>query len=278
VFLLKYTKVIGKVADKLNNQLYKFIYIMNETKEENSQLKWYVRRGDQPKGPFLSAKIRHFVLEEKLELTDEVSLDKITWKQIQYELEVMPLSLREDDSEDDRLRFLEKKNNRRKSWITISVLIMIILGVLWFVVEPPSKDVEQVVNCRAKPETKVNWHGCRMRNIQLSGVDLSHADLGSVQMINTNLTEANLSSANLKYANLSTSNLGYALFTNADLTGANLASTDLTNTDFTGANLSYSDLTKAKLGSAVFEKTNLSGAIWVDGQTCAADSIGKCIK
>lgn len=78
-------------------------------------------------------------------------------------------------------------------------------------------------------------------------------------------------------------NLRGAVLNNLDLSGANLSGADLTNAILTGTKLVNAKLTGAKmvdvrLSGADLTGADLSGAIWIDGGTCKAGSVGTCKK
>ncbi len=100
--------------------------------------------------------------------------------------------------------------------------------------------------CTDPASAEVDWEGCNVGDVDLSG-------------------------ANLTGAKLSKANLG-----EADLSGANLSGTNLHHTDLSRANLSGANLTKATLTYAKLTNANLSGATWTDGRICAADSVETC--
>lgn len=251
---------------------------MDNTTEDANPKRWFVRRGGTIKGPMTSAKVRHHIVEERLLLTDDVSTDKQNWQSIANTPEVVPLSMRKTNEENEQLHSAIKKNERKKSWITIVVLIVLIAGTVFMVAEPPKDNTAAKIDCSLPAAPKVNWYACPMRNRQLPGVDLSGAKLESIKMANANLTESKLIQANLRYANLSTASLAYANLQQADLTGANLAGSDLTNANLQNADLSHADLSSARLGGTILDGAKLNGTIWVDGQLCSENSVSSCNK
>ena len=67
--------------------------------------------------------------------------------------------------------------------------------------------------------------------------------------------------------------LGGAVLVKAKLTDAILTDAALYDADLTAA-----DLTRAVISHANFNQTKLSNAVWPDGATCNAASIGTCQK
>lgn len=71
-------------------------------------------------------------------------------------------------------------------------------------------------------------------------------------------------------------NLRGANLVDANLQGAYLKGADLRAANLTGANLLDAYLFEAKIEGADLTGADLSKAIWVDGRTCAFESIGYC--
>ena len=132
-------------------------------------------------------------------------------------------------------------------------------------------------NCTLAPSPGVNWTNCLKPQLNLQNINLENALLRNSQLVGSNLMSSTLSGADMAYSDLRFSNLSYSQLTQVNLLGANLKSADLSYTDLTGADLSYADLTHANLGGSKLDNVRFSYAIWVDGQTCASQSIGKCI-
>lgn len=66
-----------------------------------------------------------------------------------------------------------------------------------------------------------------------------------------------------------------------DLYKANFSGIDLSNGDFSGSNLILATFQKATLYQVKFDGANLSGAnfngaMWINGQICQENSIGRC--
>jgi RNA polymerase sigma factor (sigma-70 family) len=97
----------------------------------------------------------------------------------------------------------------------------------------------------------------RIRNRNLSGVDLSDADLSGADLSGADLSGADLSGADLSGANLSGADLSGADLSGADLSGANLSGADLS-----GANLSGADLSHANLNRAILDKETQLDSKW----------------
>lgn len=103
---------------------------------------------------------------------------------------------------------------------------------------------------------------------------LRDADLSGVNLINANLSGADLNDADLSGANLSNVNLSGADLIDADLIGAYLILTDLSGADLIGAELIGADLSRANLSDANLSDANLSDADLIGAYLINADLSG----
>ena len=94
---------------------------MTQQQPKGSGLDWFVRRGSTTRGPYSSARIRHFVLEGRLELEDEVSADGETWRRLGDVHEVVPLQLRDDGLSGREQARRAQARDRRRAWRAIAV-------------------------------------------------------------------------------------------------------------------------------------------------------------
>lgn len=241
---------------------------MSETRTRGSGLQWFVRRGAVVRGPFNSTRVRHFVLEDKLGLDDEVSADRRDWRRLGSVPEVVPLQLRTEDNgfaaEQDAARKGDRMRAARAMVVTSMLIVALIVAVSFVGREP----VQDERDCAAAPAPGVVLDGCRLSGAQMTGASLSGARLANAQLDRAKLTESDLSNADLRYADLNGADMSYANLSGADLKGANLRLTDLTNADLDGADLTYADLSRARLGGASLDRVKFEGAIWTDGGRC----------
>ena len=138
-------------------------------------------------------------------------------------------------------------------------------------------DVNKV--CKFEPGAQCSW-AVRV-GVEAPGVDLHEASLASIRLDRANLQRANLSHAiiqlgSLKEANLMLANLEGAHMHGVNLRGANLMLANLQKVNLLDADLSGANLRGANLTGAILMKVRFDNAIWTDGHTCAADSIGEC--
>lgn len=133
--------------------------------------------------------------------------------------------------------------------------------------EPIKASLNQAVDCAATAGEGVNWSACDKRGAALAGAVLRNARLDKIR-----LEDARLAGAVLEYASAKRANLR-----NADLRGAKLTAADLGGADLSGADLAGANLRYAVLDGAMLAGTRLDNAVWSDGRTCAAGSVGGCL-
>lgn len=237
---------------------------------KGSGLEWFVRRGSAIRGPFSSTRVRHFVLEGKLGLDDEVSADKIDWRRLGGVPEVVPMQMRSDDAglavDQGVARRAEHARAIRAIIVVALVVVVVMTGVTLL---GPSEGPDQR-DCTAPPAPGLLLEGCRLSGVQMRAAVLTHARMANVMLAGANLAESDLSGADLRYADLSSADLSYARLVGVDLKGANLRLADLTNADLSGADLSFADMSRARLGGTTLDGALLNGAIWTDGRHCGA--------
>ncbi|MCK4742465.1 MAG: pentapeptide repeat-containing protein [Sulfuriflexus sp.] len=137
---------------------------------------------------------------------------------------------------------------------------------------------EVVIDCQAVPKFAVNWTNCILLNKNLQSANLENALLLNARLASANLQSANLRNANMSYIELRNANLIGADMSMASLKGANLSGADLRGASLVNADLSFANLTGANLRNANLDGAILSKAIWFNGSTCAAGSVGECLR
>ena len=237
---------------------------------------WFVRREGQVRGPFTSARVRHYVLEGRLQMGDEVSNDQVTWQILSQVPEVVPMQFRRDGDVDAESLARYERRERLRAWTGILVAVTLIFVAVGLSLWLGDGRMAAAVNCASPAAPGVKWQGCRLDGVQLASADLQGADLSNASLMNANLADATLSGSDLSYGNFTGTDLSFALLDGARLLGANLRHANLANADLSEANLAYADLTGALLGSAKISNARLDGAIWTDGRHCRAPSLGSC--
>ncbi|MBI3560784.1 MAG: pentapeptide repeat-containing protein [Gammaproteobacteria bacterium] len=157
------------------------------------------------------------------------------------------------------------------------VLVVLVLGAavfagLKFIPTPVSG-----AQCNAKPAAAVNWSNCNLQALQAIKADLQHSQLMGANLATANLFGSNLNAANISYAIFFQANLSYVELQNGQAKGTDFTGADLTNANLSHSDLSYANFKLAKLNNTHLEGANLAHAIWIDGVTCLAGSIGKCV-
>jgi len=272
---------------------------------------WYIRHlaDMEVKGPFPAGQISQEILLGRHKAEDEVSHDKEQWYKIRELPELLPNVLSSDAEQpefEDRLAAArrwaderrdiagrgtknsneikrlhglvnnaKKKNNFVSSCIQMGAVLGIVfaLVVLAFQYSP---EIKVEVDCSAAAKPGVDWRECVLVSMQLAETELKAANLMNTNLEYANMVGANLSQSNLKYSKLNSANLQGANLTKANLKGASLIGTDLSDATLQQADLSYATLRGAIIDDADFSAAILDGAIWVDGRSCAKDSIGQC--
>ncbi len=133
-----------------------------------------------------------------------------------------------------------------------------------------------VPDCRATAAHGVNWDFCAKPRQQLGERDLAGMSARNAQLSGTNLVSANLRGADLAYADLSATDFTLADARQIRLVGASLRNAVLNHARLTGADLSFADLSGASLAGAELSAVRLGNTIWTDGRVCARDSVGVC--
>lgn len=171
----------------------------------------------------------------------------------------------------------ELKYRRERFFGIAAILIVLLILALYAVFNLEPVNPVKVgfhgpyAACSEPASSQVNWARCDKNGAWLKGVDLSSALLRD-----TRLNAANLSHSNLSYANLSGADLSFANLQQAKLTGADLTAANLTYAELRDADLRHADLRGAKLDAATLIGARLDDATWIDGQHCAAISVGEC--
>lgn len=241
---------------------------MSASRTKGSGLEWFVRRGGVVRGPFSSTRVRHFVLEGKLGLDDEVSADRKDWRRLGAVAEVVPLQMRTDAP----AFATEQQTQRRGEWVrttrAVVVSLMVIIALISAVSLVGRQPDEDRRDCAAAPAPGVLLEGCRLDGVQMTAASLAGARLANASFAGANLSESDLDDADLRYADLTGADLSYAKLKRANLKGTSLRLADLTNTDLGAADLSFADLSGAILGGARLGQAKLEGTIWTDGLVC----------
>jgi hypothetical protein len=176
-----------------------------------------------------------------------------------------------------RTKLMQKFRQRKQPlfWPTFTLislsLLVLFIGVFYAESFPTS-----LSSCNKPAAAHINWENCLKPKVNLENKDLSNAQLRNSQLSESNLMNTKLNGANLSYADLHASNLSYSQMQNTNLKGANLKNVDLSYADLSNSDFSYADLRQANLGGSKLDNVRFDHAIWIDGRTCAVQSIGQC--
>lgn len=158
--------------------------------------------------------------------------------------------------------------------LTVVGIVLVIFIVITFI--QPSETYQQA-DCSQLPEPGINWSLCNKQGENLSGMDLTGSRFENAKMSHVDLTRSRLDGSYFSYADLSQSLLQQASLVEARMVGANMRQANLQNADLSRADLSYAELEGANLTDAVLTDARLDNAIWLNGETCLAGSLGACL-
>ena len=275
------------------------------------QEKWYLRQYGEAVGPFPALQIARYLLLQRLEGEDQISLDSRRWYRIRDVAEVQPDKLEglaelpgnlreqltatrewvaqhpelfarsahgvEDElllQEDYQAQLAGRRINRPMGY-ALAVLLGLVVIVLAFVL--PSAMFPDEADCEAPPSPGVNWGNCLLQGSRLDNADLRGAKLRNAQLGSSALRGANLEGADLAYTDLSLARMRGARLVGADLTGANLRNADLQAANLQGADLGYANLIGVEWRGANLDGVRLGYAIWSEDIVCMPESVGQCI-
>jgi hypothetical protein len=258
---------------------------MMQNQDDNKPDSWFVKRDGLVLGPLASARVRHLLLDGELELGDQISPDKHTWKAIGDLPNVVPLQLRAQAgdreaqakiAERERVRAKDnEEENRfplRTLVISLTIIAIFITLSVWYGMP---KESESSL-CDAPPAPGVIWRNCRFGDLDLGDASLAGANLNSTVLRGANLKATDLRRADIRYADLSYADLRHTQLQAAVLVGANLQFADLGGADLSQADLRFADLSNSRIDDARLQGARLQGALWLNGRSCGAESIGKC--
>ncbi|MCU7906452.1 MAG: pentapeptide repeat-containing protein [Candidatus Thiodiazotropha sp. (ex Epidulcina cf. delphinae)] len=256
-----------------------------QQQDEKSPQAWFVRHEGLVMGPFSGARIRHLLLKGELDLEDEVSPDKMQWLKIKANPAIVPLQLRAEAGDREAMAQVEARekayarDSEQETHFPLIPLLVALLLTGTIVVFSLWIGMPEDVNrpqCDAPPGPGVNWRNCLMVDLDVGAASLAGANLNNAVLRNARLSATDLTAADLRYANLSQADLRYAQLGEAILVGADLRQADLRDADLSRADLRFADLSDSRIDDATLQGVRLDGAIWIDGRSCGADSIGNC--
>lgn len=240
---------------------------------------WYLKKGEKIFGPFAAAKVRHFLIEGKIDLRDGVSRDKKNWGFLLSQPEVVPLQMRDPEAFANADVTDELDPGKKGSlWMPIILAIVLIGGAISASMMFQGSENADLPDCTAEPAPGINWNSCNKRSMSAENSNLDGLSAINVVMSGVKMSGSSFKNAQLRYALFEEADLSYSDFTGASLKGANLHGADLTNVIFTGSDMRYADLSDTRLGGVQMINTRLDGAIWNNGKPCKPGSVGECVQ
>src|SRR3569623_1729588 len=246
---------------------------------------WYVRRGDEVKGPYPSGLITRYVLLGRVRANDEVSIDGATWGLISDHPDLIPSVMKDPDAAPQRLeaarRWADERDGERRSADGASETAA---GEQRQRSERRAPEIPDIVDYRVSRSTRAAEHAESARQwLGLLGIVAVTVGVVAVilyfykppppeQLVDCSATPA----PSVKWSDcvLPGVHLAGADLTGATLTGAILRGAQRSHAHFVKAVLSYADLTGAELAGVELSDAKLGNTIWAGGMICAPESLG----
>ncbi len=234
-------------------------------------------RSDEDQQRLLQARLRE---DERLKDRRRSELSEFQGrrnKKDRRQLEDLNVRIHREIKNQTQENYVQDSRNTLPMFIGALLLIgLMIVGI--FVYIETAKLGPQSPDCNSQPGPAVNWSHCQMEGVQLSSRDLHDARFNNTNLTAARLSNSRLMNADLAYANLALADLQQADLQQASLKGTNLRNADLRRSNFSASDLSYADLSNADIDGAIFKDAILYKTIWIDGEVCLPESVGRCLK
>jgi len=247
---------------------------MNDELNRSHDKIWYVRKEGKVFGPMAASRVRHHLLEGKLELSDEVSRNRQSWQSIRNQPEVVPVQMRNPDAYAGDGN--DATGGKKRFWTTLITLMAILAGLIVTVVMVDNGPDRSIVDCNAMPAAQINWSNCNKHRFNAQGANLTDLIATNAILTSVNFAGSKMANANLGYSRLDDSDFAYADLSGAIIKGASLKNVDFSNARLNDADLRFSDFSGARISGADLSGAKLENAVWIDGRKCARGSIGSC--
>lgn len=244
---------------------------------------WYMRRGDEVRGPFPAGQISRFILLGRIRKDDEISTDQINWQVVSDVPVLIPEEMKDDPSNEEayerlmqaRMREDERRTGDRRERVeTIDEAIKQRRSNK----ERRAEEEEAVVRHRevktkvyeaTKPQKQSNVAGGLLAAAVLVAVisaawhfqpwqQADEADCSAPPQPWVNWNNCQMEGVQLVAADLRGVRLRNAFLIGADLRGAQLGAADLAYANLANAKLSTAKLEQAVLVGANLRHTDLS--------------------
>ncbi len=252
---------------------------MTESASRPGEDQWYLRRGEDVRGPFPWAAITRHAGLGRIRPSDLLSRDRREWqpsRELLPSLDEIALAGAADidpPSASERFGAVADRHPARVPLLAVALALGLCAALA---VHGPSSRVAAQPDCRAPAAPGVNWEFCRFEALDLAGANLAGLAARNAALRGAHLPGARLTAADLAYADLRGADVTLADLAQARLVGASLRDARLNHAQLTGADLRNADLRGASVAGVQWSAARLGGALWVDGRVCPPDAVGEC--
>jgi uncharacterized protein YjbI with pentapeptide repeats len=282
---------------------------------DDSKELWFVRRGDEVRGPYCWSVIARDVGLGRIHAAHRLSRDQVSWLGVEEILPKTPApetlvgsahderrvqrrSVTRDPPVEQRAAderrtaeasgVVERRLRSERVWAGLNLsarpqarapLLVIVLALsasLALATHLSLPAGAAAPDCHAAAAAKVNWDFCAKPKQQLAQGNLAGMSARNAQLSGADLSNANLRGVDFAYADLSATDFTLADARQARLVGASLRKAVFNHAQLIGADLSFADLSGASLVDVDLSATRLGNTIWTDGRVCAENSVGAC--
>lgn len=259
---------------------------------------WFMRRGNEVRGPFPAAQITRYILLGRISPTDEISMDRVVWQPVANVGAVQPTGLEDQQSQvlalrraDERLAddrranqtaaqnaaFENRRRGDRRRHEPLAVVQHRELKTRLFKDQPASGEtvlrqvlfalvvavlalIAYALYTPAPPDDVSHCGDAPAAAVVWSNCHKEGARLEAANLSGARLNNADLSGAHLRAAKLAGANLSYTNLSVADLSYSDLSQAALIGAGLRHADLSYTNLRGADLRYADLRGANLGAA------------------
>lgn len=259
----------------------------------NKTTLWFMRRGNEVRGPFPAAQITRYILLGRINPADEISLDRKAWQVVATVNEVQPTGLEDQESQvlalrraDERLaddrranqtaaqnaEFQNRRRGDRRRDEPLAVVQHRAVKTRLFKAIPSSSEtvLRQVLfgvvvatlvlivfalYTPAPPDETSHCADAAAAAVVWNNCHKEGAQLENINLRGAHIKNADLSGAHLRAAKLAGADLSYT-----NLSVADLSYSDLSQALMLGAGLRHADMSYANLRGADLRYADLRGA------------------